>query len=42
MAKVLVKTKTPRGNYGTPVSYTRQNSYNAARKSVKSKSSAKV
>lgn len=31
MAKGLVKSSAKKGNYGTPVSYTRQNSYKPAR-----------
>jgi hypothetical protein len=36
MAKGLVSTSKKRGNYGTPVSYTRQNPYEPKRTTKKS------
>lgn len=36
MAKGLVKTGKKRGNYGTPVTYTRENSYQPKRTTRKS------
>lgn len=36
VAKALVSSGTKRGNYGTPVSYTRQSSYQPKRTKKKS------